>query len=250
MINRFRKVSDRLYRGSAPSINDVVMLKNKFNITKIVSLDFNYGIKINRVCKVLGIKHIMSPIFIDHKNARSSLIKFLKQDIGKLLTDADGSVFVHCAIGRDRTGLAVALYRCEKQGWSYEKAIKEAKSFGFGIGVHPDIVKLYEKIIKKSCNHKDDVGFAYDIVSNEREDDYYSEGRGANSWMPSEDFRVRQYPYASGYNEWEEQYPSRLDYNIDEYVGSVHNMIQPGQFNSSTQGINGAGPSMVGSGYV
>jgi protein tyrosine phosphatase (PTP) superfamily phosphohydrolase (DUF442 family) len=38
MIVRFRKVNDNLYRGGAPTIQDVIALK-KMGINKIVSLD-------------------------------------------------------------------------------------------------------------------------------------------------------------------------------------------------------------------
>ena len=100
MINRFRQVTPFLFRGSAPSATDVLRLKNEFGINKIVSLDRLAGNRINRPCKILGIKHIMLPIDIDHLN--ESLINFLKHDIKDLLL-SDGPTYVHCAEGKDRT---------------------------------------------------------------------------------------------------------------------------------------------------
>jgi protein tyrosine/serine phosphatase len=40
-------------------------------------------------------------------------------------------VLVHCAQGSVRTGVMVAAYRIVVQGWSYSRAIDEAKSFHF-----------------------------------------------------------------------------------------------------------------------
>ncbi len=39
--------------------------------------------------------------------------------------------FVHCQLGVDRTGMAVASYRMAEEGWSAEEAMKEMKTFGF-----------------------------------------------------------------------------------------------------------------------
>src|SRR5271165_4088025 len=165
MISNFHQVDKDLYRGAAPSIKDVAWLKHKYGINKIVSLDANAGHRINRATKLLGIKHIIVPIDI---GKRSSLINFLSQDIEKLL--GGGKVFLHCLRGKDRTGLAVAMYRCEHDGWSCGKALKEANKYGFGIGVDPKVVHLYKKLIAKSCGCKDkDINSAYDIVSNQRE---------------------------------------------------------------------------------
>lgn len=257
MIHRFRQVSNNLFRGSAPSISDVHMLKN-MGIKKIVSLDAISGKKIDRACKLLNIKHIMLPIDVGKK---SSLIKFLQQDIHELF-DTGGKTFVHCKWGKDRTSLAVAIYRCEEQRWSCARALKEAKSLGFGVGVDPDIIKLYKKIIKKSCgcrdNDKHDINSAYDIVSNEREfpyDDYIQGPGQQQSWSPYSDYRVKEYPYSNQNIDWQEQYNSRQDYGLDDTVNDTSKNYgkgfpQSGGYDNNTQGISGAGPSMVGGGFI
>ena len=142
MIHRLRKVTKGLYRGSAPSATDVLRLKNEFGINKIVSLDRLAGNRINRPCKILGIKHIILPIDIDNLN--ESLINFLKHDIKDLLL-SDGPTYVHCAEGKDRTGLAVALLQCKYFGKNPEDAIEEAKSLGFGLRVDPKVIHTFEK---------------------------------------------------------------------------------------------------------
>lgn len=249
MIVRFRKVNDNLYRGGAPSINDVLILK-KLGIKKIVSLDKKVGDHIHRACKLLHIQHIMLPIEI---NKRMSLVKFLNTDIEKLLSD-NGPVFIGCAQGKDRTGLAIALYRCKVDGMSADAAIKEAKSFGFGIDIPPQITQLYEKIIHKSCRNSDN-NSAYDIVSNEREypsdyRDYTLSEWEQQSWSPYEDYRVKEFPFSETHIEWPEQYPTRQDFDTDEFFPNLNSATVPqiGSYDTSTNGIMGAGPSIVGGG--
>jgi hypothetical protein len=156
------------------------------------------------------------------------------------------------------------MYRCEAEGWSCGKAMKEARSLGFGLGVDPRIVKLYNKIVKKSCGCKDkdmhDVSYAYDIVSNEREYPTYYEGYTTDaweqgSWSPYEDYRVREFPFAEQQIDWPEQYQSREDYGLDDRTEDSsrdygEGFPQAGGWDTSTNGIMGAGPSLVGSGYI
>jgi protein tyrosine/serine phosphatase len=212
MIRRFRKVADGLYRGSAPSPQDVLWLKERLGINKIVSLDQETGDKIDRACKMLGIHHVKAYISGDRK----SLYHVLSQNLKHLLLD-DGPTYFHCHEGKDRTGLLAALFRCKYQGWSPEQAIKEAKSLGFGVGIPPESMHLYEKIIRSCKSHKDpDVNQA-DIVSNEREyigdnrDSYLDESR-QDSWAPYLD-HTRQNPMDAIYVYINDQGPTRQNYN-------------------------------------
>ena len=191
MIN-FHKVNKNLYRGGSLTPRDVVHLKEKYGIEKIVSLDAQVGKKIDRACKLLNIKHIILSIDMGKK---SSLIKFLHWNIKDLLSGE--KVFIGCRYGKDRTGLAIALYRCKHDHWSCGKALKEAKQYGFGVGVDPKIINLYKKVIKEACGCKnEDLSFAYDIVSNEREyptnyNDYSLGAWEQGSWSPYEDYACK-----------------------------------------------------------
>jgi hypothetical protein len=220
MIHRLRKVTDELYRGSAPSPQDVAALKENLGIKKIVSLDENCGKRIDRACKLLGIKHIMCPINI--QNVKQDLIKFLKHDLKKLFLEG-GPTYVHCAEGKDRTGLAVALVQCKFLGKTPEEAIEEAKSLGFGLNAPPKPIHLFEKIIE-SCKPEKDSNSA-DIVSNEREyisdnrDSFLDEGH-QGSFAPYLN-ETKQNPQDALYNFVMEQNPTRENYHhgkpIKEY---------------------------------
>jgi hypothetical protein len=220
MIQRLRKVTDELYRGSAPSPQDVALLKENLGIKKIVSLDELAGQRIDRACKLLGIKHVMCPI--DIHNVKQDLIKFLEHDLKKLFLEG-GPTYVHCAQGKDRTGMAVALVQCKYLGKDPEDALEEAKSLGFGIDVPEKPIELFEKLIRSCKPAKDDN--QADIVSQEREyisdnrDTFLDEGH-QGSFAPYLN-QTRQNPADALYNFVMEQNPTRENYHhgkpIKEY---------------------------------
>lgn len=243
MIRRLRKVANGLFRGSHPNIKDLWYLKDILGIKKIVSLDQETGDKIDRPCKLLGINHVKAYINGDRK----TLYHVLNQNLKSLLLDG-GPTFVHCHEGKDRTGLICALFKCKYMGMDPDKAIEEAKSLGFGVGVDPKIVHLYEKIIK-SCKPSidKDVNQA-DIVSNERE--YIGDNRDSfldeahrGSFAPYLD-HTRQDPIDAVYNFIDDQSPTRQNYDQDPI--NQHNfdtdekIPQVGVFNNDA-GVNGMG---------
>jgi len=242
-------VPGKLYRGSAPSPKDVKWLKDKLGIKKIISLDHKTGKKIDRVTKLLGIKHIMIPI----DGSRKSLLDFLSQDLKKLALD-DGPTFVHCLHGKDRTGLFTALFKCKYMGMNPEDAIKEAKSLGFGIEVDPVILHLFEKLIRSCKPHKDkDVNEA-DIVSNERDyisdnrDSYLDEARQM-SFAPYLS-KMKQWPYDMIYNEINDQDMTRQNLNEERPTQDETNAVpQVGQYNNNA-GNFGVGPVYPSGGFI
>lgn len=210
MIKRLLKVTDGLYRGGAPSPQDVAWLKEKLGIKKIISLDKETGEKIDRTCKMLGIDHVKE--YID--GSRKSLYDLLGHDLNHLLLDG-GPTFFHCHEGKDRTGLVAALFKCKYMGVKPVDAIAEAKSLGFGVGVNPDVVHLYERLISNCKPEKDDNNA--DIVNNEREyigdnRDSYLDEATRHSWAPFLD-HTRQNPMDALYVSINDQSPTRQNYH-------------------------------------
>jgi len=210
MIRRFREVVPGvLYRGSAPSPHDVLELKDKLGIKKIVSLDQETGDRIDRACKMLDIEHVKMYI----ENVRRDLLKLMSHDFKKLFLEG-GTTFVHCHEGKDRTGLVSAMIKCKYLGVDPEDALKEAKSLGFGIGIPPQVTHLYEKLIR-SCKPAQDENSA-DIVSQEREyigdnrDSFLDESR-QSSFSPYLD-HTRQNPMDAVYTYINDQSPTRQNY--------------------------------------
>lgn len=186
----FREVSPKLYRSSAPTTEEIVWLNKKPGITRIISLDESSGRKIALACKLLGIEHIMLPIDLGKK---STLIRFLSK-FDKLLEDPQKTL-IHCLHGKDRTGMAIAIYRCKNEGWSSEEAIDEAKTFGFGSGLDDSVVSLYISVIE-SADKQDDVNSASDIVDASRQsyDDYVGSPSGNLSWCAYNDPNLSGFP--------------------------------------------------------
>jgi hypothetical protein len=246
MIKRLKKITEGLWRGSAPSPHDVQILKNNLGINKIISLDEMSGERISRTCKLLNIKQ--EKIYLD--GSRSSLLNLLQHNLKKLLLD-DGPTYIHCYEGKDRTGLLAALFECKYMGKDPEDAIEEAKSLGFGVGVDPQIINLYEKIIR-SCKPSKDNNNA-DIVSNERE--YISDNRSGpldeahqGSFAPYLS-PTRQYPFDSVYNDINDQSPTRENYNDYKSI-KEHKDVVPlvGVYNNT--GIQGTGPTLNTGGFI
>ena len=80
-------------------------------------------------------------------------------DIVKVLDLLNGPdpVFVHCKLGKDRTGTVIACYRISHDGWKNGQALAEAKSIGLhlievgmkhyissfrGLGVTPSVATV------------------------------------------------------------------------------------------------------------
>jgi hypothetical protein len=249
MIQRLKKITDGLYRGSAPSPADIYWLKENLRINKIISLDKHCGQMIDRVCKKLNIAHIIIPL--DH--TRKSLLKLFKYDLKKLLLE-DGPTYIHCFAGKDRTGFVSALFECKYMGKDPELAIKEAESMGFGLDLDPEyknMIEIYKKIIRRCKSSKDENNA--DIVSNERE--YISDNRSSfldeghqGSFAPYLSV-TKQDPIDSVYNYINDQSPTRENYDYNKSIKEHNNDVpQVGVFNNDAGG-RGFGPTENYSGF-
>jgi len=100
----------------------------------------------------LGMKYVWIPSHCGFPQDEpwAKFLKVIEENPGK-------TVFVHCQLGEDRTGMAVASYRMAEQGWSAEEAMKEMKFFGFSAVHHamcPGLEEYEEKFperLKKSA---------------------------------------------------------------------------------------------------
>jgi protein tyrosine/serine phosphatase len=258
-MKRFHKITEGLYRGSAPSPNEVRHMKKYLGINKIVSFDKATGEIIHPVCKELQIEHIMLPL----NGRRAPLIEFLNKDLWTLLMD-NGPTFIHCSEGKDRTGFVAAMFKCLYMDWDYDQAMEEAKSLGFGVGVNPFIIGLYSNILKKICKEKEikdnmeEVEDLETIVSNQRSYAEKGDGRGSyldqatqGSWAPQIS-RTRQYPYDSTYNSINDQSPTRDNWNheISPYRdGGGVEMPLVGLYDMNA-GVRGFGPAEPFGGFI
>lgn len=248
MIHRFQKVTDGLYRGSAPSVDDVISLHKKFKIKKIVSLDEDAGLKIQKICHLLKIKQIITPL----DGTIHSVLKFLHHDLYDLLM-SDGPTFVHCLHGKDRTGFIIALFECKYLDVPCTVAMQKALLLGFGHGIDPIFVHRFEKLICKACKHdhnhylnkkNTDHNHSIDgtIVDKERDDiliiDHYEKGVGP------EGGNTKQFPFDNLYNSTLDQSPTRENYQLNDISTGIKDKTKiplVGIYNNDA-GVHGIGP--------
>jgi len=169
MPARFRKFNQQIYAGGEPSAKDLEYMRNILGVKTVLSLDGTVANKIAPFLKSLKIEQISVPI-----DASSSVIneqiRFLQRNIVRILSTKQ-PIYVHCLYGRDRTGLALMLYRVLKDRWPYTQAVAEAKKYGYGQGLSPQTQKLWEKFllalnIDSNATQDDDiVGYMRDIFN-------------------------------------------------------------------------------------
>ena len=124
-IPNFGQVSTNLYRGAVPSTEGLQGLK-KMGVDIVVDLRGGHNTDEETTVTKLGMQYVSIPSHCpfpkDEPFAR--FLKVIRENPGK-------KVFVHCRLGDDRTGMAVASYRMAEEGWSANDALKEMKVFGF-----------------------------------------------------------------------------------------------------------------------
>jgi tyrosine-protein phosphatase SIW14 len=128
-IPNFAQVSPNLYRGAQPSAEGLAALKD-LGVDIVVDLRGSASDTEKAAVAKLGMQYISIPSHCPFPTDKP-WAQFLKV----ILDNRDKKVFVHCRLGDDRTGLAVASYRIADEGWSAKEALNEMEAFGF-TGVH------------------------------------------------------------------------------------------------------------------
>jgi tyrosine-protein phosphatase SIW14 len=124
-IPNFGEVTPNFYRGGQPTREALVALKKK-DIQVVIDLRGRASKDEEAEATKLGMTYISIPSHCPFPKDKpwAKFLKTMEENSGK-------KVFVHCRLGDDRTGLAVATYRIAEEGWSADEALKEIKSFGF-----------------------------------------------------------------------------------------------------------------------
>jgi tyrosine-protein phosphatase SIW14 len=127
-IDRFQEVAPGIWRGSEPkNQSDFEMLKG-LGVQTIISLEWDSGVKAERAqAHSNGFEFINIPIVAKDRPEDAAMAEIFKY----LLSKEHQPIFLHCKLGKDRTGLVFALYRVKIQGWSPRAAYEEWLSFGF-----------------------------------------------------------------------------------------------------------------------
>ena len=118
------RVAPGILRGAQPEPEGYTTLK-AMGVRTVISLRTNHGER--KAIEAAGMRYVEIPISLWKDVDPAAL-----QDALSVMTDpANQPVFVHCSRGVDRTGVVVAVYRMEVDGWSEAEAEAEMEAFGF-----------------------------------------------------------------------------------------------------------------------
>ena len=121
-LPHFAKVDDGLYRSGQPTAEGFAAAE-RLGIRTVVNLRSAHSDR--ALLAGTGLRYVELPCH-QWSMDDADVAAFLK-----VATDpAMRPVLVHCAEGRDRTGLAVASYRVAVDGWSHAEAEREMRAFG------------------------------------------------------------------------------------------------------------------------
>ncbi|MBV9924752.1 MAG: tyrosine-protein phosphatase [Acidobacteria bacterium] len=132
-LPNFHRVNAHLYRGGQPQAGGLAKLAS-MGVKTILNLrdDDSRAVEEGREAAALGLRYFNIPISRAGRPSRERIEELMA------LVDAPENqpVFVHCKRGADRTGAFVAAYRITHDGWTGERALAEAESFGMGFWQH------------------------------------------------------------------------------------------------------------------
>ncbi|HMV48460.1 MAG TPA: dual specificity protein phosphatase family protein [Blastocatellia bacterium] len=125
-VKNFGSVNDHLFRGGQPEEEEYEQLAAN-GIKTIIDLRDDAKSKARKLAERAGMKYIN--LRLDDKvpptMQESNLFLSLVND------RTNWPIFVHCAGGRHRTGVLIAVYRMEIDGWNAGQAYEEMKDFKF-----------------------------------------------------------------------------------------------------------------------
>jgi tyrosine-protein phosphatase SIW14 len=129
-ISNFGEVTPNLYRGAQPSSEGLEALK-QLGVNLVVDLRGSASKDEETAAAKLGMQYVSIPSHCPFPKDEpfAKFLRVLRENPGK-------KAFVHCRLGDDRTGMAVAAYRMAQEGWSADEAMKEMRTFGFSAMHH------------------------------------------------------------------------------------------------------------------
>lgn len=140
-LPNFAEVSPNLFRGGQPGVDGLEALK-KMGVSLVIDMRGTKSSHEQLAIRKLGMEYIAIPWHCPFPSD-AIFARFLRV----LREHPKKKVFVHCRLGDDRTGMAIAAYRMANEGWTAEEALHEMEEFGFTTKHHlicPTLA-LYEK---------------------------------------------------------------------------------------------------------
>jgi tyrosine-protein phosphatase SIW14 len=137
-VANFAEVAPGLYRGAQPDADGFRALRD-MGVKTIVDLRGKHDDA--KDAEPLGLSVVRIPM-----SSFPSIDPPTDAEIRSFLDVASDParrpVFVHCAEGKDRTGVMCALWRIERDGWTPERALEEMRSFGYHETLYGNLAKF------------------------------------------------------------------------------------------------------------
>src|SRR6185503_2980726 len=126
-LPNFHQVNAQLYRGAQPKAGGIERLA-EMGIKTIINL--RSGDERSRLeeqeARAAGLNYVNVPF----QRLGGPTEEQIAQVLSLINAAENQPVFVHCKHGADRTGVAIAIYRIDHDGWSSERAKAEADRYG------------------------------------------------------------------------------------------------------------------------
>jgi protein tyrosine/serine phosphatase len=124
-LPNLHQVTPQLYRSAQPSLEGF-RAAEKMGIRTVISLrDDAADDELTAGTKLKLIRIPMSLSSVEDAAIARILAALAKKE--------DGPFLVHCQLGADRTGAAIAMWRVTAQGWTRDDAIAEMRACGLGL---------------------------------------------------------------------------------------------------------------------
>src|SRR6267142_4983490 len=144
---RLREVTPgKVYRSGQMTAEGFTEAVARYQIRTILNLQDEYPdpdiqksfwsdetVKETALCRQLGVRYLyLPPNLISRRLVPAQRPEAIERLLAVLDDPASYPVLLHCKAGLHRTGVMVAVYRMEYEGWSPQQAIRELKDNGFG----------------------------------------------------------------------------------------------------------------------
>lgn len=150
-IRNYKRIDELVARGGQPqSIQELQELKND-GVGLVINFRTLHNPRINFVeqeeVKKLGMKYISMPLASKRGPSDEDLFVFSK--ITDRVHETKTKTFIHCAWGKDRTGIMSAFYKLKYGLDNLTNCVSEMLAMGHDPQIHPNLIPQLKQIAQK-----------------------------------------------------------------------------------------------------